>query len=182
MLSIKITSKIEFEIVVCDKLFFQWRYLWRVLNINRKKKKTCSKEHQENMRWRYGTISTFLWNTCTSEDCNKCNCLTPGEGRDNLNFTTLTTELALGPGVFLDPKPSKGLMILKHSVMLIAWQNNIILPMQNEMNCRVMKKVSCLCLDGGTCITSQTSLEGKVKYCEKKNIRKLTQKVLNPSQ
>ena len=53
--------------------------------------------------------------------------------------------------------------------------------MQNEMNCRVMKKVSCLCLDGGTCITSQTSLEGKVKYCEKNNKRKLTQKALNPN-
>ena len=53
-----------------------------------------------------------------------------GQG-DNLNFTTLTTELALGLGVFLDPKPSKGLMILKHSAMLIAWQNNVILPMKN---------------------------------------------------
>ena len=40
---IQITSKIEFEIVVCDKLFFQWRYLWRVLNINRKKKKHAVK-------------------------------------------------------------------------------------------------------------------------------------------
>ena len=53
--------------------------------------------------------------------------------------------------------------------------------MQNEINCRVMKKVSCLCLDGGTCITSQTFLEGKVKYCGKKNKRKLTQKALNPN-
>ena len=56
--------------------------------------------------------------------CNKCNCLTPGEGKGRISISlyyyTLTTELALGLGVFLDPKPSKGLMILKHSAMLIA--------------------------------------------------------------
>ena len=54
--------------------------------------------------------------------CNKCHCLTPGEGggQSQFHYYTLTTELSLGLGVFLDPKPSKGLMILKHSAMLIA--------------------------------------------------------------
>ena len=47
-------------------------------------------------------------------------------------------------------------MTLKYSAILIAWQNDIILPIQNcSVNCRVMEKVFCLCLDG--CESVQSS-------------------------
>ena len=51
-----------------------------------------------------------------------------GEGQSQFRYSDYW--VSVGPGClfsrFLDPEPSKGLMILKHSVMLTVWQNNII--------------------------------------------------------